>query len=75
MKAIQYSEYGDSGVLKLVEIEKPAYKDDEILVKIIATTINPWDIKVRSGFMQKMMPVTFPLYTGNRCNWSGGGCW
>jgi NADPH:quinone reductase-like Zn-dependent oxidoreductase len=64
MKAIQYSQYGDSGVLQLKKVEKPAYAKDEILVKVIATTVNPWDIKVRSGFMQKMMPVTFPYTPG-----------
>ena len=64
MKAIQYTAYGNSTVLELTEIEKPICGEDDILVKIIATTVNPWDMKVRAGFLQKMMPVTFPYTPG-----------
>ena len=65
MKAIQFSTYGDSSVLKLTEVNKPAIKDDEVLVKVKATTINPLDMKIRSGMMQKNMPVQFPFIPGS----------
>jgi NADPH:quinone reductase-like Zn-dependent oxidoreductase len=64
MKAIQYTGYGKSNVLQLNDIEKPELKEDEVLIKISATTVNPLDIKIRSGQMQHLMPVRFPYIPG-----------
>lgn len=65
MKAIQYTAYGDSTVLKLNDIEKPTINDNDVLVKVSATTVNPLDMKIRSGSMQKMMPVQLPFTPGS----------
>lgn len=65
MKAIHYLSFGDSSVLKLTEVEKPSYKENEVLIKIIATTVNPFDIKVRTGSMQSIMPVELPYVPGS----------
>ena len=64
MKAIQFTTYGDSTVLELKQTEKPTPQENEVLIKIIATTVNPLDMKIRSGFMQKMMPIPFPFTPG-----------
>ena len=66
MKAIQYKAFGKSDVLELAEVAKPAIiSDNEILIKVKTATVNPFDIKVRSGFMQKMMPVQLPFIPGS----------
>ena len=59
MKAIIYRSYGSPDVLRYEEIEKPAPKDDEILIKVRAAALNPYDWHFLRG-----LPYPLRLRTG-----------
>src|SRR5262245_62029525 len=43
MKAIVYTAYGSPDVLQLQDVEKPTPRDDEVLVRIYAASLNQYD--------------------------------
>src|SRR5438034_1714448 len=43
MKAILYHRYGSPDVLELEEVEKPTPADDQVLIKVCAASVNPFD--------------------------------
>jgi NADPH:quinone reductase-like Zn-dependent oxidoreductase len=49
MRAVVHDRYGPPEVLRLKEVERPVPKDDEVLIRIRATTVNRTDCGLRSA--------------------------
>ena len=49
MRAVVYDRYGPPEVLRLEDVERPIPKDDEVLVKVHATTVNRFDVHTREA--------------------------
>ncbi|MES2646855.1 MAG: NAD(P)-dependent alcohol dehydrogenase [Bacteroidota bacterium] len=49
MKAIIYTRYGGPKVLKITDVQKPIPKDDEVLIKVYAASLNDWDMGLLQG--------------------------
>ena len=49
MKAVVYTKYGSPDVLQLKEVDKPAPKENEVLIKIYAASVNSWDWDLLKG--------------------------
>ena len=65
MKVAQYNEYGGPEVIKISNnAPKPTAGKGQILVEVHAASLNPFDYKLREGFMKEMIPLQFPFTIG-----------
>jgi alcohol dehydrogenase len=65
MKAAQYTTYGNANVIEITaEAQVPTLKEGQILVEAYAASLNPFDYKLRLGYMKEMIPLTFPVTIG-----------
>lgn len=56
MRAIVYFEYGSPDVLQLRDVDTPVVNNDEVLVKVHASSVNPYDWHLMTGLPHLMRP-------------------
>jgi NADPH:quinone reductase-like Zn-dependent oxidoreductase len=60
MKAVVLQSYGDANRFSYEDAPMPVPAVGEVLVKMLAVSINPIDWKLRRGDLKEMMPLEFP---------------
>jgi len=69
MRAIVLNEFGNTDVLKSVDLADPLPGPSEIRIRIHAAGVNPVDCKIRKGLLAQRIPHVFPLIPG----WDAAG--
>ena len=64
MKAVFYEQHGTAEVLQVGERPTPEPQDHEVLVEVVATSVNPIDRRLRGGELQEYITRTFPVVPG-----------
>ena len=64
MKAVRIHGYGGYDVLCYEEAPRPKPGEDEVLIRVFASSVNPFDCAVRAGYMGGYFNYTLPLIPG-----------
>ncbi|MEU6311003.1 NADP-dependent oxidoreductase [Streptomyces sp. NPDC047014] len=62
--AITFSAYGSPDVLQLSEVTPPEPGPGQVRIRVRAASVNPLDVKLRSGLMAAAAPARFPVIPG-----------
>lgn len=65
MKAFALARYGKKNGVAVVERAVPELRDDDVLIQIHATSVNPLDLKIRNGELKPLLPYKLPIVLGN----------
>ncbi len=64
MRALVYGSFGGIEALHIGEASVPEIADDEVLIRVCAGSINPFDWKLRRGLLRDFFAVKFPITAG-----------
>jgi NADPH:quinone reductase-like Zn-dependent oxidoreductase len=64
MRAVRFNEYGPPENLVVEEVARPVPKEGEVLVRVRAVGVHPFDWKLRKGLLKEFVPVALPHTPG-----------
>ena len=64
MKAVRIHAYGGADVLAYEDAPRPTAGDGEVLIRVHAASVNPFDCAVRAGYMSAYLNYTLPVILG-----------
>jgi len=64
MRAIEYDQYGDANVLHVADHPIPQLLPGQVLIEVLASSVNPIDYRFRRGDMKGLIPFGFPRVPG-----------
>ncbi|MCU0758565.1 MAG: NADP-dependent oxidoreductase [Steroidobacteraceae bacterium] len=64
MTAVRFHEYGDASQLRLERAPRPVPRAGQVLVRVRAASVNPYDWKFREGRLRAYVPATLPFTPG-----------
>jgi NADPH:quinone reductase-like Zn-dependent oxidoreductase len=64
MKAARIHAYGASSEIRIEDAPLPHLNPDDVLVRTVATSVNPVDWKIRKGYLKSFIPYEMPLTMG-----------
>ncbi|RZL84164.1 MAG: NADP-dependent oxidoreductase [Rhodococcus sp. (in: high G+C Gram-positive bacteria)] len=65
MKAVVLERYGNTVGVRAGEVPDPELRDDDVLVRIHAASVNPLDLKILKGKLKPILPYRLPIVLGN----------
>ncbi len=64
MKAVRIHKYGNSGELIFEDAPMPMVGANDLLINVVATSVNPVDWKIREGHLKEMVSYSMPVILG-----------
>ena len=64
MKAVRIHAYGDASVLRYEDAPQPTIGDGDVLVRVVGSSVNPVDWKIREGHLKTMVSYDMPFIPG-----------
>ena len=64
MQAIRVHHYGGPDVLMLEAVAQPEPQPNEVLIRVQAAGVNPFDWKIRAGYVKEVLPMPLPFTPG-----------
>ena len=64
MKAVRIHDYGNADVLAYEDAPMPTVESTDVLIRVVASSVNPVDWKIREGHLRQMIPYPLPLTLG-----------
>jgi NADPH:quinone reductase-like Zn-dependent oxidoreductase len=65
MRAVRLDGYGDVGVLEVRDVDVPVAAPDQVVIQVVATSINPGEASIRTGAMDPDRSGAFPMGEGS----------